>query len=129
MNIDQRVGYNIKKLSEKKGYKQGAFAKLLSTSVTTLSGIENGSKDPKLSKLYQIAQVLDVPITDLFAEENENLSPADKSALLDKVEKIISLYNTVLVKETDFEIFGQIQKLLSNQEEIKETLEKILSGK
>jgi transcriptional regulator with XRE-family HTH domain len=57
MNIQQLVGFNLKKLREEKNIKQTTLASKLSLSVQTLSAIENGKKDLRISHLEKICFV------------------------------------------------------------------------
>lgn len=63
------VGNIIRKLRILKGYhKQQDFAEKLGISVVSVSKIENGKTDIKLSRLCLIAEVLEINIELLFSD-------------------------------------------------------------
>jgi len=126
MNINQLVGYNLKKLREEKGLKQSALASQLSVSVQTLSAIENGKKDIRLSQLQKIVSCLNVSIIDLLENGNNKISQADKLSLSEKVLKITEM-NNALLDHSNIDRHEHVNKLLANQEAIKNMLEEILA--
>jgi transcriptional regulator with XRE-family HTH domain len=128
MDIKKSIGYNIKKLREEKGLKQSTLASQLSVSVQTLSTIENGKKDLKLSQIEKIASCLNVSIIDLLEYGNNKISQADKLSLSEKVLKIAEM-NNALLDHSNFEVHEHTNKLLANQEAIKKILEEILAGR
>jgi transcriptional regulator with XRE-family HTH domain len=114
MDIKKSIGYNIKKLREEKGLKQSTLASQLSVSVQTLSAIENGKKDLKLSQVEKIASCLNVSIVDLLEYGNNKISQADKLSLSEKVLKIAEMNNTLL-DHSNFDKHQQTHQLLANQ--------------
>ena len=63
------IGNNIRKLRILKGYhKQQDFADELEISAVSLSKIENGITDITYSRLYQIAEVLQIDIEMIFKD-------------------------------------------------------------
>lgn len=63
-------GVLIRQLRKEKGYDSiEAFARALGWSWITVSRYERGKSNPSIERLYKIADLLDVPIEDLLAEE------------------------------------------------------------
>ena len=60
----------IKQLIKQRGYTQKQFADKLGISLSALNQRLYGN--PSLSSLQEIASVLNVPISQLFADESEN---------------------------------------------------------
>ena len=68
MNFMSRLellGNNIKKYRKLKGYRQLDLAIAIDVSEEYISRIENGLKSVSLRKLFQLADVLEVKMTDL----------------------------------------------------------------
>ena len=69
MNFISRLellGNNIKKYRKLKGYRQLDLAIAIDVSEEYISRIENGLKSVSLRKLFQLADVLEVKMTDLI---------------------------------------------------------------
>lgn len=60
------LGFNIKKYREKKGLTQVNLAVRLGFSQEYICRIEKGKKYMSLKKLFELADVLEVPVKDLF---------------------------------------------------------------
>lgn len=60
------IGSNIAKYRKKAGMTQESFAAELDTDRVTVAYAEIGKRTPKVSTLYQMAEVLGVDIQDLF---------------------------------------------------------------
>lgn len=76
MNLDYAsIGLRIKNVRIKKEMSQDQFAECLQISRRHVSLLENGERGISLELLVEIANVLNVPITELLAD---NLSSADK---------------------------------------------------
>lgn len=83
---------NIRKIRELKGYSQQYVAIALNISQRQYSRLENSGVDIKISILKKIANILEVPITTLFAfDENllfrENTSTANGQYSLSEIVK------------------------------------------
>jgi transcriptional regulator with XRE-family HTH domain len=68
------VNEKLKLVRQAKGFTQEEVAEKLGISASTYGDIERGDRDPKLSKLQKIADVLEVSLLDL-------LNLTDKNAL------------------------------------------------
>jgi XRE family transcriptional regulator of biofilm formation len=60
------LGKHIAKLRKKKGFTQEQFAEQVGISLTWLSYIEIGYNKPSLGKIYKMAKVLGVKVSDIF---------------------------------------------------------------
>ncbi len=70
-----KIGNNIRKWRNLKGFKQQDFAKQIDISITTLSKIENDSREAKIPLLQKIANCLKIKITQLFNDPSDYLPP------------------------------------------------------
>lgn len=91
-----QIGYKIRELRQKKGFKQVEFAKSCGLSQSYLSLIEKGKKEPTLSILKRVASILEVPtpvlvflsldksdIDDSKKEAYQSLEPSIKELISD----------------------------------------------
>jgi transcriptional regulator with XRE-family HTH domain len=62
-----RVGNKIKSLRELKNYTQAFMASHLNMSISGYSKIESGKTDISLSRLYQIAEVLETEVSKILS--------------------------------------------------------------
>ena len=61
------LGINVSRLREKHGISQKELSVMLGyTNHTHLSRVESGQKAPSVSVLLEVADILEVPIADLF---------------------------------------------------------------
>ena len=70
-----KIGNNIRKWRNLKGFKQVDFAKQIDVSKTTLSKIENDKQPVNLTRLQKIANCLKIKITQLFNDPSDLLPP------------------------------------------------------
>lgn len=62
----------IKEICKEKGMQMDLLAKAIDVHRVSMSLISSGKINPSLKTLQEIAKALDVPITELFEEENKN---------------------------------------------------------
>ena len=67
--LSARVGRNIKAARTRAGMTQGELAEAIDVENVTLSRVETGAQLPSLDRLQHIAEVLQVPLQALVAEE------------------------------------------------------------
>lgn len=89
------IGGNIRKWRNLKGVKQKSLAGVLRVSEASMSNIENNLTDLSLRQLEDIAQVLDIPVENLFndpqecyaakAKKSKAAEPGDESELMQAV--------------------------------------------
>lgn len=65
------VGRRVRALREERGLSLSALARLAGVGKATLSGLENGSRNPTLETLYAITAQLGVPLTAVLAGPDE----------------------------------------------------------
>jgi len=70
MNIQQLLGNNVRGIREVKGWSQDMLSDMSGLHRTYISGIERGVRNPTVEIVQRIASALDVPVTDLFKENN-----------------------------------------------------------
>ena len=73
-NLPQ-IGNNIRKWRNLKGFKQQDFAKQVGISKSTLSKIENDTREAKIPRLQKIATCLKIKITQLLTDPSDLLPP------------------------------------------------------
>ena len=78
MNANEQIGHNIKRWREFKEIKQELLAKRLKITSAALSQLENGKTDITVSRIEQIAEVLEI----------------DFSLLLSSPQQIINICNS-----------------------------------
>ena len=66
VDLEKKLGAKIAYLRKSKRYSQEKFAEKIDISVIYLGQIERGEANPTLSKLKNIANVLDVEVNELF---------------------------------------------------------------
>ena len=65
-NIQKEFGKRIRALRLAKGYSQEELAFKAKLDRTYVGGIERGERNPSLKNITKLAEVLDVPISELF---------------------------------------------------------------
>lgn len=65
------LGKRIAQLRKQKGLNQEDFADISGKMINTISNIERGLSDPKVTTLMSIAKALDLPIEELFSETKQ----------------------------------------------------------
>lgn len=78
------LGSKIARLRKMRGLNQFEFADVCGKMVNTVSKIERGIGDPRLSTLLDIAKALDIPLTELLDNTRfANTQPAGTGSDLD----------------------------------------------
>lgn len=67
-NLGRRIAY----LRKQQGMSQEDFAEASGKMINTISNIERGLSDPKISTLVSISNALNTSIEELFSESQEN---------------------------------------------------------
>ncbi|MFI7604689.1 helix-turn-helix domain-containing protein [Micromonospora sp. NPDC049366] len=62
------IGGRVRSLREERGISLSALARLAGVGKATLSGLENGTRNPTLETLYAVTAQLGVPLTAVLAE-------------------------------------------------------------
>jgi len=66
MDICRRVGQNVRKFRQAKGWSQEEFADECGLHRTYVSGVERGVRNPTVTVLHKIAKALKVPAGQLL---------------------------------------------------------------
>ena len=61
-----RIGFNIRRIREQKGFSQEYLASQLNISQASYARLENETTKITIDRLYQIAKILNTEITDFF---------------------------------------------------------------
>ncbi len=83
-SIDIRVGKNLRKYRKLAGLTQQELGDQLGITQQQIVKYETGQNAIVASRLYRIAEVLDIPIGALFADEDEESDESPASALIDQ---------------------------------------------
>jgi transcriptional regulator with XRE-family HTH domain len=67
-DICEQFGDNLRRIRKKCGFTQEELAHRVGMDVSYLSELENGRKEPCLRKIKEIAQALEVPLTQLLQD-------------------------------------------------------------
>ena len=100
--ILRTLGKRIATLRKQRGMNQEEFAEVSGKMINTISNIERGLSDPKVTTLLSIAQALNVSVDMLFSDE-EQPQPVDE--LPDSIQTILNL-----IKNQDAKTLKTIQK-------------------
>jgi transcriptional regulator with XRE-family HTH domain len=85
MDQDQRVGREVKRLREARGWSQMRLAVEAEMSVSGISMVENGHRNLTTTTLGKLAKALEVEIADLFPKGQASL-PLEDGKLMDRPE-------------------------------------------
>ena len=108
--ILKTLGKKIAVLRKKQNMNQEEFAEVCGKMINTVSNIERGLSDPKITTLLAMAQALNVPLNTLFNEEEP--LPAEK--LPENVQAIVNM-----IKNEDIRTLKVIQKQIEALLELK----------
>jgi putative transcriptional regulator len=61
----------LKILRAERDWTQGDLAKVLDVSRQTVNALENGKYDPSLPLVFKMARIFELPIEQIFQDENE----------------------------------------------------------
>ncbi|MFK8010318.1 MAG: helix-turn-helix domain-containing protein [Saprospiraceae bacterium] len=87
------IGSAIKKIRLKKNIKQVTLAKESGISVSYLSEIENGKKNPDVRIINQISDALSIPVSFLYfaAFEKNELNIVEKRIFIQNLKLVVSV--------------------------------------
>lgn len=107
----KNIGYNIRQLRHKLNVNQQEISKKLKISIPAYSKIETGFTDINITRLYQIADLFQVPITEIL-KDGQNQATANHSV------EVAELKDQLRIKEE--EILKLSKKLIDLYEELRE---------
>lgn len=73
-NPEPNVGQRIRSLRERDGLSLRALSERCGLSINAISQIERGENSPTVSSLHRLAGALNVPITDFFHDEEQQVA-------------------------------------------------------
>lgn len=109
--ILKTLGKRIATLRKQQGMNQEEFADVSGKMINTISNIERGLSDPKVTTLLSLAQALNVPVDMLFNDTEQQ--PIEE--LPESVQAILKL-----VKDQDSHTLRVIQKQIEALLELKQ---------
>ena len=101
---------NLKTFRQGKNWSQRDISSLLNISIPAYSKIETGITDPNISRLYQIATILDVTIIDLISMDGENPHMITDAELKRCKDKSLAAEGQIVILQ---------QKIISLHEELR----------
>jgi transcriptional regulator with XRE-family HTH domain len=110
--VKDSVVYRIRKIRESKDLSQENVADELGISKGAYSKIETGKTDPSISRLYQLAEVFEVSVTEFFEKDIKKVKTEDhipqygfasKGDIEEVVKMIQSLAKEVSLLKTTIE--------------------------
>lgn len=120
---------NLKNIRESKGLTQKEVADKLGIFVQSYSRYENTDQEPKLNRVIEIANILNVSLDELVFGINSSCD--DKPTSANILKKYANLKGYILDFENDHVIFGVKQLLVEGSfdlfEELDEKMEKTLN--
>ena len=96
--VKDTIAYRIRKLRESKDYSQENMAGELGISISAYSKIERGVTDPSISRIAEIAKILQVEVTYFFTPEtNRTQDPAKTYGFATKsdIEELTRMINLI----------------------------------
>lgn len=97
---------NLKKYRNKKGLSQSALAKAINIDRTAISNFENNKREPTISTLIKICQVLEIDFTDLLGPMTNGsfISDYEVQAIkqYEKLKEKEKQFKTEIVSELDY---------------------------
>ena len=85
------IGRRLRQLREARGLSLSALARQAAVGKATLSGLENGTRDPRLETLYAIAAALNVPMSALTLDQGapaHEASPVRGTAVVSRLLEV-----------------------------------------
>ena len=80
--LKQNIGLRVKAARQQKGLTQAQLAEAIDKAFETISNIERGKTAPNFSTLYDIANVLGLPMREFFDVDEETLTDARQRLLM-----------------------------------------------
>lgn len=96
------LGKKIAKLRKEKGINQEEFADISGKMINTISNIERGLSDPKITTLISISKALNISIEELFSDNEQEKCVEE---LPENIQIILNL-----IKNQDTRTLKTIQK-------------------
>lgn len=101
--ILKNLGSRIADLRRQKGLSQEAFAEISGKMINTVSNIERGLSDPKITTLMSFSKALGISLGELFADgayrQNEENLPEDVLVIIGIIKKMDKKSRRVILKQ------------------------------
>ena len=110
-----KIGFNIRKIRESKGFSQDYMANVLDISQASYARIENEDTKVTVDRLYKIAEVLDTNIIDFFNTDSITIQSQNN------YEGSYGLVQNLTVENKEI-----YEKLLKSKDEQIEVLTKLI---
>lgn len=117
MDLNEIIGKRIKHIRTKKGISQEALAASANIATNYIGQIERGKRNPTISVLENISNVLEVSVQELLNENYKDIYlPLDSSSELSEIIFLLEsfsheqLHNTKLIIEQIAEIANKTSK-------------------
>ena len=108
--MKQQVGLRVKNARKSKGLTQSELAEAIDKTFETVSNIERGKTAPNFQTLFEISQVLEVPMKDFFDDEGKGVS-RQRAELLEEGKTLMGDMNDEQLK-----MWNQMAKVLLKRE-------------
>jgi len=94
--LKQNIGLRVKAARTQQGLTQAQLAEAIDKAFETISNIERGKTAPNFSTLYDIANVLGLPMREFFDVDEEDLTDARQRLLMQVNAMIAQMDNRQL---------------------------------
>lgn len=102
-HLRSAVGRRLRELREARGLSLSELARVAGVGKATLSGLENGTRDPRLETLYAIAAALGVPLSALTLDRG---APPSAAALVRGEAVVSTLLEVFAEPAATYELFA-----------------------
>ena len=111
---------NLKFLRKSKGISQKEFGEKLGIAHSNYNTIENGSAEMTVSRLYKIAEILEVSVYQILYGSDYNKLNDDAKKEIDSIQNSI-IYEEIkskIIEEYEIEIGGEFRQIFGNISQI-----------
>ncbi len=95
--MDSKINTRIRQTRLLKGYSQEYMAYRLNISQQSYSRMESGRQDLKIMQLETIAEVLEIPLTDLLSDYSRQYVPADSESVMPLLNELESVLKKLML--------------------------------
>ncbi|QUH21462.1 helix-turn-helix domain-containing protein [Alkaliphilus sp. B6464] len=118
------IGLRVKELRKQLGLTQAEFAKKANISRTYLSDVENNRYNPSIDTLQNIANHLEVPLSDFFDTSTDNerktIDDINKIVEKNKIETIAAHLDAEEFTDADLEDIEEFIKYVASRKKKRE---------
>ncbi len=95
--MDSKINARIRQTRLMKGYSQEYMAYRLNISQQSYSRMESGRQDLKIMQLKTIAEVLEIPLTDLLSGYSRQYAPVDNESVMPLLNELESVLKRLML--------------------------------